>query len=81
MTELWAAVLRHRAVLTEAGEFDARRRAQQVENKTQELRARRKELQIKLRGSLELFAQILEADSEDEKGMANVHTMLRKPGA
>ncbi|NBQ41881.1 MAG: methylmalonyl Co-A mutase-associated GTPase MeaB [Mycobacteriaceae bacterium] len=31
LTELWAAVLRHRAVLTEAGEFDARRRAQQVE--------------------------------------------------
>ena len=28
---MWAAVLRHRAVLTEAGEFDARRRAQQVE--------------------------------------------------
>lgn len=31
LTELWAAVLRHRAVLTEAGEFEARRRAQQVE--------------------------------------------------
>lgn len=59
----------------------AMQRAQQVESKTQELRARRKELQIKLRGSLELFAQILEADSEDEKGMANVHTLLRRPGA
>ncbi|MFM8599087.1 MAG: methylmalonyl Co-A mutase-associated GTPase MeaB [Mycobacterium sp.] len=31
LAELWATVLRHRAVLTEAGEFDARRRAQQVE--------------------------------------------------
>jgi cell division initiation protein len=59
----------------------AMQRAQQVETKTQELRAKRKELQIKLRGSLELFAQILEADAEDEKGMANVHTLLRKPGA
>jgi cell division initiation protein len=56
-------------------------RAQQVESKIGELRARRKELQIKLRGSLELFAQILEADSEDEKAMANVHTLLRRPGA
>jgi cell division initiation protein len=59
----------------------AMQRSQQVENKIAELRARRKELQIKLRGSLELFAQILEADSEDEKGMANVHTLLRKPSA
>jgi len=56
----------------------AMQRAQQVEGKIAELRARRKELQIKLRGSLELFAQILEADSEDEKAMANVHTLLRK---
>jgi cell division initiation protein len=56
----------------------AMQRSQQVENKISELRARRKELQIRLRGSLELFAQILEADSEDEKGMANVHTLLRK---
>ena len=59
----------------------AMQRSQQVENKIAELRARRKELQIRLRGSLELFAQILEADSEDEKGMANVHTLLRKPSA
>ncbi len=59
----------------------AMQRAQQVESKIAELRARRKELQIRLRGSLELFAQILEADSEDEKAMANVHTLLRKPSA
>ena len=59
----------------------ALQRAQHVDGKIQELRAKRKELQIKLRGSLELFAQILEADSEDEKGMANVHTLLRKQGA
>ena len=59
----------------------AMQRSQQVENKIAELRARRKELQIRLRGSLELFAQILEADSEDEKAMANVHTLLRKPSA
>jgi len=30
LAELWEAVLRHRQVLTEAGQFDARRRAQQV---------------------------------------------------
>ncbi|UXA20283.1 methylmalonyl Co-A mutase-associated GTPase MeaB [Mycobacterium sp. SMC-4] len=31
LQELWATVLKHRDVLTEAGEFDARRRIQQVE--------------------------------------------------
>lgn len=31
LPELWETVLRHRDVLTEAGEFDARRRAQQVD--------------------------------------------------
>jgi LAO/AO transport system kinase len=31
LRELWDTVLRHRDVLTEAGEFDARRRAQQVD--------------------------------------------------
>ena len=31
LAELWDTVLRHRQVLTEAGEFDTRRRAQQVD--------------------------------------------------
>ncbi|QEN14584.1 methylmalonyl Co-A mutase-associated GTPase MeaB [Mycolicibacterium sp. ELW1] len=31
LSELWDTVLKHRDVLTEAGEFDARRRAQQVD--------------------------------------------------
>ena len=31
LTELWDTVLRHREVLTEAGEFEARRNAQQVD--------------------------------------------------
>lgn len=31
LTELWETVLRHRDVLTEAGEFDARRRRQDIE--------------------------------------------------
>jgi LAO/AO transport system kinase len=31
LAELWETVLKHRQVLTEAGEFDARRRAQQVD--------------------------------------------------
>jgi LAO/AO transport system kinase len=31
LAEMWATVLKHRRVLTDAGEFDARRRTQQVE--------------------------------------------------
>ena len=31
LTQLWDTVLKHRDVLTEAGEFDARRRTQQVD--------------------------------------------------
>jgi LAO/AO transport system kinase len=31
LAELWDMALKHRLVLTEAGEFEARRRAQQVE--------------------------------------------------
>ncbi len=53
-------------------------RAQEVENKIHELRMRRKELQLKLRGSLELFSQILEAEMEDEKATANVQTLTRR---
>ena len=31
LTELWDTVLKHRQVLTDAGEFEARRRSQQVD--------------------------------------------------
>ena len=53
-------------------------RAQEVESRIQELRTRRKELQLKLRGTLELFAQILEAEMEDERTTASVHTLARR---
>ena len=53
----------------------AMKRAGDVEARIQELRARRKELQIKMRGTLELFGQILEADFDDERTAATVHTL------
>jgi cell division initiation protein len=56
----------------------AMERAQEIESRIAELRTRRKELQIKLRGTLELFAQILEADFEEERATASVHTIGRK---
>jgi len=56
----------------------AMERAQEVENRIQELRTRRKELQIKLRGTLELFSQILESELEDERLTGNVQTLTRR---
>jgi cell division initiation protein len=56
----------------------AAERAQQIDGKIAELRTRRKELQIKLKGTLELFGQILEADFEDERANATVHTIGRR---
>ncbi|HLF56833.1 MAG TPA: DivIVA domain-containing protein [Thermoanaerobaculia bacterium] len=56
----------------------AMERAQEIENRIHELRTRRKELQIKLRGTLELFAQILEAEMEDERTTSNVQTLARR---
>jgi cell division initiation protein len=56
----------------------AMERAQEIENRIHELRTRRKELQIKLRGTLELFAQILEAEMEDERSTGNIQTLARR---
>lgn len=58
--------------------FQAAERAQEIESKIGELRARRKELQIKFQGTLELFSQILEADREEERSTATVHTLGRR---
>jgi len=56
----------------------AMERAQEVDNRIQELRTRRRELQLKLRGTLELFAQILQADMEEEHNSANVRTFGKR---
>jgi cell division initiation protein len=62
--------------------MQAAERAAEVENRIHELRHRRKELQLKLKGTLELFGQILEAEMEDERTNATVHTLRgRKGGA
>jgi hypothetical protein len=61
----------------------AAERAAEVENRIHELRMRRKEMQLKLKGTVELFQQILEAEIEDERTAATIHTLARsrKSGA
>ncbi|KAB2957136.1 MAG: DivIVA domain-containing protein [Thermoanaerobaculia bacterium] len=56
----------------------AMERAQEIDNRIQELRTRRRELQLKLRGTLELFGQILQADMEEEHSSANIQTIGRR---
>ena len=55
----------------------AAERAHEVESRIPELRLRRREMQLKLKGTIELFQQILEAEMEDERSNATVHTMQR----
>lgn len=57
----------------------AAERAADVESRIAELRMRRKELQLKFKGTLELFGQILDAEMEDERTAATVHTLARRP--
>ena len=56
----------------------AAERAAEVESRIAELRMRRKELQLKFKSTLELFGQILDAEMEDERTAATVHTLPRR---
>ena len=52
--------------------------ATRIESKINELRTRRRELQLKFRNTIDLFHRILEAEMEDERTTATVRTMPRK---
>lgn len=56
----------------------AAERAREIESRITELRARRRELHVQLRGTIELFGRILEADREEERSSAQVATLPRK---
>jgi len=45
------------------------------EGKIMELRAARRELQLKFKNTLDLFQRILEAEMDDERSTATVHTL------
>jgi cell division initiation protein len=49
-----------------------------IEGKLAELRALRRELQVKFKNNLDLFQRILEAEMEDERNSATVLTLPRK---
>ncbi|MEM7049471.1 MAG: DivIVA domain-containing protein [Acidobacteriota bacterium] len=49
-----------------------------IESKLEELRIARREMQLKLKNTIDLFQHILEADMEDERETAIVRTMPLK---
>lgn len=49
-----------------------------IEARIAEMRVLRRELQVKFKNNLDLFQRILEAEMEDERSTAAVHTLQRK---
>jgi cell division initiation protein len=49
-----------------------------IENKINELRTLRRELQVKFKNNLDLFQRVLDAEMEDEHNSATVLTLPRK---
>jgi cell division initiation protein len=84
--EILANAQREAQVLVKEAELTADRLVQQaieqatgVERGIGELRHRRRELQLKLKNTIELYARILEADMlEDQERRATIHTMPRE---
>ena len=54
-------------------------KAQEVESRIAELTHRRRELQLKLRSTLELFSRLIESDSEEESH-ASIHSLRSERG-
>lgn len=52
--------------------------AQNIERKIAELRHRRREMQLKLKNSIDLYSSILEADMSDDDERASLHRLPRR---
>ena len=84
--EILANAQREAQLLVKEAELTGDRLVQQaieqatgIERGMAELRHRRRELQLKLKNTIELYARILEADmQEDQERRATIHTMPRE---
>ncbi|HEV7517899.1 MAG TPA: DivIVA domain-containing protein [Thermoanaerobaculia bacterium] len=83
--EITANARREAELMVKEAEIAADKMVQQaveqstrVESKIAELRTMRRELQMKFRNTLDLFQRILEAELEEERATATVHTLPRK---
>jgi cell division initiation protein len=83
--DITANAQREAELLVKEAEFAADKIVQQAieqttrfESKITELRTARRELQLKLKNTVDLFERILEAEMEDERNTATVLTLPRK---
>ena len=83
--EITANARREAELMVKEAELTADRIVQQaieqaarMEAKISELRTLRRELQLKFKSHLELFQRVLEAEMEDDRTSATVHTLPRK---
>lgn len=83
--EMTAAARREAEIVVREAELTADRIVRQaieqstkVEGKIGDLRAMRRELQLKFKNTLDLFNRILDADMEEERSTATVRTLPRK---
>jgi cell division initiation protein len=86
--EITAAARREAQLLVKEAELTADKVVQQAleqsarfDGKIQELRAMRRELQLKFKNTLDHFQSILDAEMEDERSTATVRTLPRKKEA
>ena len=52
--------------------------AQKIEAKILELRATRRDFQLKLRNTLDLYRRLLDDDAEEERSLATIHSITRQ---
>jgi cell division initiation protein len=71
-------LLREAEVTADTMISQAIEQANKIETKITELRTMRRELQLRLRNSLDMFGRILEADVEEERSTAIVRTLPRR---
>ena len=83
--EITANARREAELMVKEAEIAADKMVQQaveqstrIESKIAELRTMRRELHMKFRNTLDLFQRILEAELEEERATATVHTLPRK---
>ena len=82
--EMIATSQREAQLLLKEAEIAADRTVEQaleqathIEGRMQELRAQRRELQLRFKNTLDLFRHMLEADVEEERSTATYHTLAR----
>ncbi len=76
-----ALMVKEAEIAADAMVSQAIEQANRIETRIVELRAMRRDLQVKLRNSLDLYRQLLDEDVEEERTTAIIRTMPRQRNA